>query len=189
MLRGVSIWLLLVGIFLALTSSGALIEIPALAFAQFFLRIIDRDKFLDIWWETIFIFLLPFLIAIFYALHADKFNYVRSSFDYQNYSHEFFSFWISKWLALALSGAGILLTVWNRQWRGCTVCFLTILFLYCVSPAINCKILSSGLFFSSRQYLYYDLVFPLFSLMLALVLPEYWNIILKLKNKTTASPF
>ena len=178
MLRGVSMWLLLAGIFLALTSNGALIQIPVLAFAQFFFRIIDREKFLDIGIGTAIIFILPFFIAVFYALHADKFSYINSPLDYQQYSHEFLSFWMSKWRVLVLSVAGILLTVWNRQWRGCTIVFLTMLILYCAAPAINRVILSTSFFFTSRQYLYFDLTFPLFYLMLALVLPEYWQMIL-----------
>ncbi|MFA5272307.1 MAG: hypothetical protein WC412_08260 [Candidatus Omnitrophota bacterium] len=183
MLRGASMLVLLAGILLAFTSSGALIQIPALALSRFFLKLVDRESFADALQEMFFLFTLPFLIAIFYALHADKFSYVVSSLDYQKYSNEFFSFWRSKWRVPALSGFGIVFTIWNRQWRGCTAVFLTMLLLYCVAPVVNAKILSSSFFFTSRQYLYYDLVFPLFYLMLALVLPGYWNMFRNTKNR------
>jgi len=177
------IWLFVTGMFLALTSSGALIQIPALAIAQILFRVIDQDNFWDIGKGVAATFLLPFFIAIFYALHADKFGYVKNPQDYQNYLHQFHSFWISKWRTPMLSGLGVLMTIWDRQWRGCTVTFFTIFILYFIAPLVNYKILSTSFFFTSRQYLYFDLVFPLFFLMLAMVLPTYWD---QVRNKCLA---
>ncbi|MBF0485360.1 MAG: hypothetical protein HQL16_02485 [Candidatus Omnitrophica bacterium] len=184
MLRVSKIWIFLTGIFLAFTSLGALMQIPALALVYFTFEVIDQKRPAAALREAALVFGLPFLIAVFYALQGDKFGYIASAADYQRYQNEFFSFWVSKWRVPFISGAGILLTAWNRQWRGCTAVFVTMLLLYGMAPALNYKILSSSFFFTSRQYLYYDLVFPLFYLMLALVLPEYWNMIFRLKNKS-----
>lgn len=169
--RGAVFW---GGMVLALTSSGALLQIPALALSRIIFRFVDRDDIRGVLREALAVFALPFLIAVYYAVQSDKFGYVNTAGDYARYSAEFYSFWGSKWRVPFLSMAGIVLTVWNRQWRGCTTVFFAILMLYACAPLINSRILSSGFFFTSRQYLYYDLVFPLFYLMLALILPGYW---------------
>ena len=176
MLRGASIWVLVAGVLLAFTSSGALLQIPALAFCRFLLRIVDQESVVDALKETLAIFTLPVLVAGYYASHADKFIYVTTPADYQKYTDEFYSFWKSKGRIPLVSGIGILLTIWNRQWRGCTAVFLMTFLLYWLAPVINKNILSSGFFFTSRQYLYLDLIYPFFLLMLALVLPGYWQL-------------
>src|SRR5208283_4738630 len=128
-------------------------------------------------------FLFPFLIAIFYAWHADKFYVINSFTEYAVHACGFLLFWIGSWPVPVVSVSGILLTAWRCQWRGCTVVFSTILLLYCVSPAINAKVLANRFFFVPRQYLYYSLVYPLFCLMLACVLPEYWKMLMKRFSK------
>jgi len=179
MLRGVWVWSLLTGILLALTSLGALVQISAMALSQFIFRVIDREWLLDTWIKMMLIFLLPLLIAVYYALHIGQFFCIKTMDVYTMYTTEFLLFWISQWTIPVLSVAGVLLTAWNRQWRGCTVVFLTMLLLYCISPAINSRVMLNGFFFAPRQYLYYDLVFPLFCLMLALVLSQYWMMVFK----------
>jgi len=179
MLRLPAIWLFLAGILLALTSSGALLQIPSLALAQAIIRLVNRDNLSSIPRDTISIYLVPFLIALFYTMHAEKFTYVKSALDYQHYSHEFLLFWISKWRTAVLSVAGIFLTIWHRRGQGCAIVFLSLLLLYGAAPAINSKILSTGFFFTSRQYLYFDLIFPIFIYTVGLVLPEYLNTITK----------
>jgi len=172
MLRGISIWTLSLGVLLALTSSGALVQIPALALAQFFIRIFDKATLSEVLKETMLIFILPFFIAVYYALHIPRFTYISSLHEYQAYTHGFYVYWISRWYVPVLSGIGIFWSAWDLRWRGCAVVFITMLLLYFAAPVINAKILSNGFFFTTRQYLYHDLVIPLFCLMLAMVLPR-----------------
>jgi len=169
-------WLLLIiSTALALTSSGSFFQLLVLALCSFAFQSYKTKEFLPAFKKTLLEFSFPLLISIYYSSKVGHWSYCFDGDSYHEYSKEFFGFWAHKCRVAIMAILGIVATCTYQKWQKCSVVFFTILLLYSLSPFCNYMILSKGMFFSSRQYLYYDLTFCILSLALALILPNYWE--------------
>lgn len=169
--------LLLISTALALTSSGALFQLSAFVLCRFVFLFLTTREFIPALKKTMIEFSLPLLISIYYTSRCPHFGYSTSVDSYQTYLKEFWAFWADKSRTIIFAVFGIIMTLFDQKWRPCSIVFLTIILLYILSPLCNLAILSKGLFFTPRQYLYYDQTLSIFLLGLSLMLPDYWKML------------
>lgn len=185
-----SLWLTVLGLFfvtkrfswplivllslLAATAGAAFFQLCCLAVGFLVIRQIRKNDLKDTMVILVKAFSVPLMVSLYYILIDAGQRYVWYS-DFDKYLKEFFQFWLDKEMVPILSAVGLLFTIQWEELRDYAVVFLTMLFLYLVSPFINYLVLVKGVFFSSRHYLYYDLIYPLFFINMALILPFYWN--------------
>lgn len=166
-----SILLLLIA--LVMTSSGALFQLFSLAVSFLLVKIVYKDHFKENFKLTFKFFLLPVLIFAYY-IFCNDINLSAGRYNQQlfnNYLNEFFQFWLNKEMVPILSVSGILMSIWSKRLQGLLIIFIAMLALYLMSPLINYLVISRGVFFSSRYYRYYDLIYPIFGVASALILP------------------
>ena len=171
--------LLVIATALALTSSGSLFQLLIFALSRLAFQSFETKEFLPALRNTILEFSLPLFIALYYSLKCPHWSYSTSPENYHGYMKEFYVFWAGKFRVTIYSILGIGMSIYYKEWRKCSVVFIAMLLLYLVSPLCHYVILSKGLFFTRRQYLYYDLTFCIFALGLSLMLPDCWE---KLKS-------
>jgi len=154
-------------VLLAATSSGSIYQLCALLYSFIIIELLSKKKISETFKTALKVFALPIFVCLYYIVarnpHAAFFN----PWD------RFFYFWISKEKILLLSLAGILLTYPLKNFRGHTIVFSTMLVLYAIAPSINYISILRGLGFSSWHYCYYELIYPLFFISMALIIPSY----------------
>ncbi len=160
-------------VLLGLTSSGAIFQMAGLMAAVFITRIINKEKPAGIVLDILKKFSLPVLICLYYISKQSGYDYDAAKA--QQYYREFYHFWITKEMVPILSSTAILFAYRLRTLRPLTVIALSYLILYLLSPVFNALVISKGQYFSSRQYLFYDLIYPLFLIVLAMTLPVYFK--------------
>lgn len=157
---------------LAATANAAIYQLFSFAVAFMIIQWIKKKNMLEAMRTLLKVFAVPAAISLYYILMDRSTIYVwRSGSD--EYLQEFFDFWLTKEMIPILSTLGILSTAAFRDLHHITVVFLTMLILYLISPVINHIVLSRGVFFSSRHYIYYDLIYTVFCAALAVALPVF----------------
>ncbi|NQU99152.1 MAG: hypothetical protein HQ538_00275 [Parcubacteria group bacterium] len=169
--------------FLAASVTASIFQLFSFAISIFFIFLMEKEKPIRIGRLILKYFTIPFIISIYYIkVQKLSFGYINPE-TYIQYWKEFFHFWITKEMIPILSILGILLTYAFKELKNHTIVFLAILVLYIISPVINYITLSHGFFFSSRQYLYYDLIYPIFLISFAVALPAYLEKVLSFFKK------
>lgn len=158
---------------LAATMNVAIWQLFSFTAAFMIVRLAQKESFLQSAKIILKILLIPTAVSLYYIL-IDSATYSWYE-DFDQYLKEFFHFWTTKEMIPILSTLGILLTVWYKELQNHTIIFLTMLILYLISPLINYIILSRGIFFSSRHYIYYDLIYPVFLVSMAIITPSLWE--------------
>lgn len=153
---------------LAATATASIFQIFTLAMA-YLLTGWNRETVR----KTLVFFSLPFLLSLFYCLQVGQSGYVGD--EYGTWQ-QFMSFWLRKehvyvWL---LSGAAVAFCALKKETRGLAAPTLSMLLLYMMGPLIYYITRHKGFFFSSRQYIYYDLAVPLFILTVAMCLMRWF---------------
>ena len=164
--------ILILLILIAMTASGSVFQFASLALAIIVVDWLQHRGIKSAIWESAKNLALPAFIVAYY-LFGKNIHY-----DYPNYNdylQEFFRFWLNKEMIPILSAAGILITIGFTPLRGAAVIFTTMMVLYLVSPFINYIVLSHKIFFSSRYYAYYDLIYPIMCIHMSLHLPFYYE--------------
>jgi hypothetical protein len=156
---------------MVMTSSSAIIQAGSLALIFLAVKIVMKEKLLPLVQNLAKIFVISVLVWFYYAHHLPSFGI--ESGDYEKYTKEFFDFWLTKEKIPILSVLGIAMVWGEKKLQGPLIVFTTALFLYLISPVLNFLVIKRGYFFSSRQYIFYDLVIPFFIIGLAMVLPHY----------------
>jgi hypothetical protein len=165
-------------VLLAATATASVFQVGCFMGAYLFCVLLRKEVFKKVVAEVLKTFTIPLIVAFYYILRSQGANDYSSQHDL--YVDQFFKFWFSKELIPILTVAGILITVKFKEGRNNTIIFVTMLFLYLLSPVLNYFVLEAKFFFSSRQYLYYDLIYPLFFINFAILLPQYYNFLKKL---------
>lgn len=157
---------------LAATATAAIYQLFSFGLAFAIVQLIRKEKCRDIMLTGLKVFLIPMIVSLYYIL-IDRSTIYGWTADADQYIKEFFHFWLTKEMIPILSVLGILITVWIKELRNHTIVFLAIFILYLISPLINYAVVSRGIFFSSRHYLYYDLIYAVFLSSMAMVMPVY----------------
>ena len=160
-------------ILLAATQTAAVFQMASFAVGYLVFRIVEKEDIKEIMKKILKTFFIPFCVSLYYiSCKQSGFNYA-AGFDV--YLKQFFDFWLTKEMIPVLTITGMLLTVGYKNMRHVTTVFFVMFLLYLVSPIINYVILSHNFFFSSRHYIYYDLVYPIFLISFAVMLPKYFE--------------
>ena len=160
-------------ILLAATQTAAVFQMASFAAGYFVFRIVEKEDIKEIMKKILKTFFIPLCVSLYYiSCKRSGFNYA-AGFDV--YLKQFFDFWLTKEMIPILTIIGMLLTVGYKNMKHVTTVFFVMFLLYLVSPIINYVILSHNFFFSSRHYIYYDLVYPIFLISLAMMLPKYFE--------------
>lgn len=157
---------------LAATANAAIYQLFSFGLAFTVVQLIQRERVWDTMRTALKIFLIPLMVSLYY-IFTDYSTVYAWSADADAYIKEFFHFWLTKEMIPILSVLGILITAWIKEFRNHTIVFLSVLILYLISPLINYAVVSRGIFFSSRHYLYYDLIYTVFLSSMAMVMPVY----------------
>ena len=157
---------------LAATANAAVYQLLSFAAAFMVIQLIQKEDFFQVARTVLKIFALPMAISLYYILVDSSTVYVWRV-DFDRYLKEFFHFWTTKEMIPILSILGVFSTLGFKTLRHITVVFLAMLILYFVSPVINYVVLLRGVFFSSRHYLYYDLIYPVFLTAMAVAMPVF----------------
>ena len=159
-------------ILLAATMTAAIYQLFSFGLAFAVIQFVQKEKIRDIMQIVLKFFFIPLAVSLYYIL-IDCSTIYGWSANAHEYFKEFFHFWLTKEMIPLLSVLGILITVWIKELRNHTVVFLAALILYLISPLINYAVVSRGIFFSSRHYIYYDLIYSVFLMSMAMVMPVY----------------
>lgn len=157
---------------LAATANAAIYQLFSFALAFVIVQFIQREKIPGTMRTVLKVFAIPAMISLYYILVDYSTIYVWRSSSAE-YFKEFFHFWLTKEMIPILSILGIFSTAAFRKLRHITTVFLAMLILYLISPVINYIVLLRGVFFSSRHYIYYDLIYAVFCAALAVALPVF----------------
>jgi len=161
-------------ILIAGTSSSSLFQMFCLACSFIGVQFLTKEGFyegLKVLFEN---FTIPVLVILYYIFLNRSTIYPWAGNDAM-YWKEFWGFWFGKEMIPILSILGIIMSAPFKQFRSHTIVFSTTLLLFIISPMINHLVLSRGVFFSFRHYIYYDLIYPVFLIHCALILPCYWQ--------------
>jgi len=161
-------------ILLAATANVAVFQIGSLAGGFLIIKLLQKERFQDVSIKILKVFSIPLAVSLYYIWIGNLQVYGWHG-DYEKYMKEFFHFWLTKEMIPILSVLGILMTAPFKKLHDHTIVFSSILILYLISPLINYLVLNKRVFFSSRHYLYYDLIYPIFFINIALVMPIYWE--------------
>lgn len=170
---------ILIMVLLAMSATGSLFQLLSLGLgfliAKRFSRIPGK-------WEILYCvknLIIPIAIVAFYTIGKSlRWEYG----NFSGYLHDFFVFWLSKEKIPILSLLGIVLAWRKEKFISQAIVFLTMLILYLIAPVINLIVLSRGIFFTSRYYIYFDLIYPICFFGLALGLPDIINFLLRKKS-------
>ncbi|MBF0479328.1 MAG: hypothetical protein HQL26_07580 [Candidatus Omnitrophica bacterium] len=170
MCRGIRWPLKILLILLALTQTASIFQLCCFCLIYILGQWGLSVSFRDIFKNVLMTFVLPMAIALYYisCKHSD-FNYG----NHDVYMGQFWNFWTNKEKIPILTVTGICITIAIKNMRQSFIVFATMLLLYLVSPIINYIILAHNFFFSSRHYIYYDLIYPLFLIHFAINLEQY----------------
>lgn len=164
-------------VLLAATATASVFQMSCFIGAYLFCKMLEREDAEKVVAEVAKTFVLPLIVGFYYIWRKTSvFDY---SADHDLYIKQFYNFWTTKEMIPILMILGIIITVKFKEMRNITIIFVTMLFLYLVSPLINYIVLANKFFFSSRQYIYYDLIYPLFFIGLAVSLPQYYSFVKK----------
>lgn len=165
--------MIIVMVFMAATATASIYQLFSLGCAWLVVQIWEHESWRNIVINALKYYTLPTFVALYYIfIRPMQFAFTPEAMG-QDYYQEFFRFWTTKEMVPLLSVSGILLTAWFKKLRPCTLVFMTMLLLYLMSPLLNYIAIQHGFFFSSRQYIYYDLVYPLFLISLMWAIPIY----------------
>lgn len=157
---------------LAATANAAIYQLFSFAIAYLAVQWLQKQNMAMVARTLLKVFAVPVAISLYYILVDYSTIYVWRP-DSNEYLKEFFQFWRTKEMIPVLSAAGIIATVGFKELRHITVVFGAMLILYLISPVINYMVLKRGVFFSSRHYIYYDLIYAVFCAALAVALPVF----------------
>lgn len=160
---------------LSAASNGSVFQITALFAAVLLVSVLlERESLKSIMPRLAKTAVAPAVIFLFYYLRQAPIGSGDTE-QAQQYYREFYQFWFTKEMVPILSILGILLTLPFGPLRPVTTVFVCTMMLYLASPLINHLVISKGSYFSSRHYIYYDLIFPLFLMHGAVALPVYYQ--------------
>ncbi len=171
--------------FLALTATVSIFQMFSFALSFMVVELMYKENFWDVVKKILKIFIFPGIICLYYILgKVGTYSHVSGQESFDQYLANFFQFWKAMRMVPILSFLGILMTVSYQKLRSHTVIFLTIFILYFISPIINYITISRGVYFTHRQYRYYELIFPVFMISLAVAVPFYWERIKQFRLKS-----
>jgi len=156
---------------LAATATASLFQMFSLGVSFMVIGKWNKKEVVHRFTTSLKVFIIPLLVCIYYLPRGGGGE--APLFD--KYLRQFFEFWVSMKIIPAFSVLGILMTWRFKQLRSHTIVFLTMLILYLISPIINYLTISRGTYFVHRHYRYYELIYPLFLISLAIAFPVYWN--------------
>ena len=155
---------------LAATATAAIYQISCFISCYAIIRLFKKEKLLLVLKTVLQIFTIPIFICFYYIFAFDwSFAYEGSDI----YLKQFFDFWTHKEMIPLLSILGFAASIWIGEVERSGVIFLTFLVLYIISPVINYITLYHNFFFSSRQYIYYEVIYPVLLIHAALFWPKY----------------
>jgi len=155
---------------LAATAIAAIYQIACFIFCYAIIRLFKKGKLLLVL-KTI---VKKFTASIFICFYYIFVNWGYGDYGgYDIYLKQFFDFWTHKEMIPFLSILGFAASVWIGEVERSGVVFLTVLVLYIISPVINYITLYNNFFFSSRQYVYYEVIYPVLFIHTALFWPKY----------------
>jgi len=156
---------------LAGTAIASSFQMSSFILSLIIVSFLDKEK-ISIIIKTIFKnFSIPFIICLYYIFG----KFPQQGADAPNFEgllFHFYGFWSSTRTIGLIAFLGVCLCSWKGL-RGPRVIFLTMLTLYLISPITNYISMSRGLDFRVRYYRYYDLIYPIFFIGCALILPVY----------------
>lgn len=166
------------------TATGSIFQLLCFALSYAIIQFVYRNDFKSIL-LSLFRYWLPALIVCLYYLFGNVHQYGYE--HYEEYMKNFWKFWLSKEFVPILSILGIALSIKNQRLKYGLIVFLTMLLLYLISPIINYIIIRRGVFFSSRHYRYYDLIYSIFLIFISINLPILYQNFKALINRTKGS--
>lgn len=162
-------------VLLAFTATASIYQIAMLAMAYFTVEFIQNRSFVRDSINTIKVFIVPIVIALFYCFKVTQWAEPFSKDEWSDYFH----LWLHKMPIVPMMLVGIVLCWIKKENRKYTIAPLGFLLLYLLGPLTFWLTKMKGFFYTDRQYVYYDLTNPVFLLTVLCVLPAYSDIIKK----------
>jgi hypothetical protein len=155
-------WLVPVLVLLSLTATAALFQLLALCASSITCGILAGEQRKQSWREAARLFSGPIILSIFYCLKVDQYGYDASTWS------EFANFYVRKLSTCGLLAIVLVAASFHRAMRRQAAAILALLIMFLLGPLVFWLTLQKGFFFTSRQYIYYDLagIIPLFFVIL-----------------------
>lgn len=159
---------------LALSATASIFQLFSLFLASAICAFINKE--LDKKWiiDQMKIFTVPLLIVLYYCMKVGHHGYVRSTWT------DFFDFWLDEFERFYIALIAIFVLLFKKETRKYSVAPIAMLISFLLGPLIFYITYNKGFFFTSRQYMYYNLAIPVSMLCLLKALPEYLH---DFKNK------
>ncbi|MEK7760933.1 MAG: hypothetical protein AAB433_05090 [Nitrospirota bacterium] len=161
-LRTRGIWLAPILVLLSLTATAALFQLLSLCAATITCGILAGEQKKQVWQEAAGLFAAPIILSIFYCLKVEQYGYDAPTWS------DFAHFYVRKLSTCGFLTIVLIAASFHQAMRRQAAAILALLIMFSLGPVVFWLTLQKGFFFTSRQYLYYDLagVIPLFFVIL-----------------------
>jgi|GEM_PF-6579445 len=164
--------LLILMIALAATMTSSIFQLLSLALSFSIVLLCYQENILHVLIKALKLFLLPLCIVAYYIYsHIHE----QWNWDKERSVTLFVHYWIEHPMVPILCIIAIFKTFRRKEYLGHTIAFSGFLKLYILAPVIMYLTIKRGVYFTPRQYIYYNLIYPVFCIHLALTLPMYFN--------------
>jgi hypothetical protein len=151
LLRIYSILLVPVLVLLSLTATAALFQLLALCASYITCCILAGEQKKQTWQEAARLFVAPIILSIFYCLKVDQYGYDAPTWS------DFTHFYVRKLSTCGLLTIILFAAFLHQTMRKQAAAILALLIMFLLGPIVFLLTLQRGFFFTSRQYIYYDL--------------------------------
>jgi len=149
--RARGLWLVPVLVLLSLAATAALFQLLALCAASITCGILAGEEKKQVWQEAVGLFAVPITLSIFYCLKVDQYGYDASTWS--NFAH----FYVRKLSTCGLLAIVLIASSFHQAMRRQAAAILALSIMFLLGPFVFWLTLQKGFFFTSRQYIYYDL--------------------------------
>jgi hypothetical protein len=151
LLRIYSILLVPVLVLLSLTATAALFQLLALCASYITCCILAGEQKKQTWQKAARLFVAPIILSIFYCLKVDQYGYDAPTWS------DFTHFYVRKLSTCGLLTIILFAAFLHQTMRKQAAAILALVIMFLLGPLVFWLTLQKGFFFTSRQYIYYDL--------------------------------
>lgn len=151
LLRIHSILLVPVLVLLSLAATAALFQLLALCASYITCCILTGEQQKQTWQKAASLFVGPIILSVFYCLKVDQYGYDAPTWS------DFVNFYVRKLSSCGLLAIVLFAAFFHQTMRKHAAGILTLFIMFLLGPIVFFLTLQKGFFFTSRQYIYYDL--------------------------------
>ncbi|MCA9400262.1 MAG: hypothetical protein KC713_01445, partial [Candidatus Omnitrophica bacterium] len=145
---------------LALSATASIFQLGTMGVAWLMIQLTEKNFLRRIIKQGLQLFGPAVLISLFYCLKVKQWGYEQTPEEWR----QFFILWKHKSQMIPMMVSASVLAFCKSGGRRYAVVPMSFLFLFLLGPVLFQLTKMKGFFYTERQYLYYDLTFPLFIL-------------------------